>query len=168
MSAKRERQAHKVLVCIDGTEPAHSAFTEAMGRVTDLDDVHLISAVERVHPIMVPVIGSASAGMMESASVFADANRKMEEHTKEVLRAYVALAQKDYGIECRGHVVCGENAKEMVVQYIVDHAIQDVYVGTRDVGAFKRFFLGSFSTHVSTHAPCNVVIVRHRAAEAKK
>jgi nucleotide-binding universal stress UspA family protein len=106
--------------------------------------------------------------MMESASVFADANRKMEEHTKEVLRAYVALAQKDYGIECRGHVVCGENAKEMVVQYIVDHAIQDVYVGTRDVGAFKRFFLGSFSTHVSTHAPCNVVIVRHRAAEAKK
>jgi nucleotide-binding universal stress UspA family protein len=106
--------------------------------------------------------------MMESASVFADANRKMEEHTKEVLRAYVALAQKDYGIECRGHVVCGENAKEMVVQYIVDHAIQDVYVGTRDVGAFKRFFLGSFSTHVSTHAPCNVVIVRHRAEEAKK
>jgi hypothetical protein len=70
MSAKRERQAHKVLVCIDGTEPAHSAFTEAMGRVTDLDDVHLISAVERVHPIMVPVIGSASAGCVCRRSSF--------------------------------------------------------------------------------------------------
>ena len=104
--------------------------------------------------------------MMESASVYADANRKMEEHSKEILKAYVALAKKDYGLDCKGHVVCGENAKEMVTQYVSDHSIDDLYVGTRDLGAFKRFFMGSFSTYVATHAPCNVVIVRH-AAEKK-
>jgi len=54
----------------------------------------------------------------------------------------------------------GQNARDQAVQFAETNAIDTIFVGTRGLGAVKRFFLGSFSTHIVHHAHCNVFVAK--------
>ena len=60
------------------------------------------------------------------------------------------------GVFVEGH----GNAADVIVQEAEESGADLIVVGTRGLGATKRTFLGSVSTNVVHHAPCDVLVVR--------
>jgi nucleotide-binding universal stress UspA family protein len=52
------------------------------------------------------------------------------------------------------------NPAEVIVQEAEDSGADLIVVGTRGLHATKRLFIGSVSTNVVHHAPCDVLVVR--------
>lgn len=79
-------------------------------------------------------------------------------------RQQAALTRlRERGVECTGHVVPDDPATA-----IIDVAQREgadlVVVGTRGLGAVRRFLRGSVSTRVASHAPVSVLIVHEPGA----
>jgi nucleotide-binding universal stress UspA family protein len=52
------------------------------------------------------------------------------------------------------------NAADVIVQEAEESGADLIVVGTRGLNAAKRLFMGSVSTNVVHHAPCDVLVVR--------
>ena len=80
-----------------------------------------------------------------------------EERKRELADAMQIL--KARGVTAKAMERRGDAAEE-----IVDEAMQEgaelIVVGTRGLNAAKRWLMGSVSTRVVQHAPCNVLVVR--------
>jgi nucleotide-binding universal stress UspA family protein len=133
----------KIVVGYDGSEAAKRALERAAELNKDGEPVTVVSAFD-VH---------MSAGR---GPVFVDEPER-EERRRQLQEAEKLLAGK--GVEIRaveGHGDPGRaieaEAKELGADLIV--------VGTHARGALGRTVLGSVSTHVVHHAPCDVLVVR--------
>jgi nucleotide-binding universal stress UspA family protein len=77
---------------------------------------------------------------------------------KRDLSEAMGILQKR-GVEANAVMLHGEPAT-----LIIDEAEKEnadlIVMGTRGLSAGKRWLLGSVSTHVMHHAPCNVLVVR--------
>jgi nucleotide-binding universal stress UspA family protein len=80
-----------------------------------------------------------------------------EERTKALEKARSLLADAGVSVDfVEGH---GDPA-DVLVQEATDSGAELVVVGTRGLGATQRLLLGSVSTKVVHHAPCDVLVVR--------
>ena len=52
------------------------------------------------------------------------------------------------------------NPADVIVQEAEESGADLIVVGTRGLGATRRAFMGSVSTNVVHHAPCDVLVVR--------
>ena len=57
-------------------------------------------------------------------------------------------------------IISQGNPAQQILNTIESEKIDLVVVGARGLGPIERFFLGSTSEHLLTHAPCNVLVVR--------
>ena len=78
-------------------------------------------------------------------------------------RSKALAAAKEYvegrgltGVFIEGH----GNPADVIVQEAEESGADLIVVGTRGLHATKRLFLGSVSTNVVHHAPCDVLVVR--------
>jgi nucleotide-binding universal stress UspA family protein len=156
----------KELVCLDGSDHAHEAFLQALRMYKPSSptpsELHLCMCVERMHAIALPVIGAPAGAMIDNPEVYLAANHRRVESAQETMRSYGELAAKHCpGVVVRVHVLECDDAKDAVMELINKEAFDTVYVGTRNLGAVKSFFLGSFSSYLVSHSPSNVMVVRH-------
>jgi nucleotide-binding universal stress UspA family protein len=79
------------------------------------------------------------------------------ERRKELEDAEAFLSAE--GIEARVVAGVGDPAKA-IVDEARDWGADLIVVGTRGLGGAKRLLLGSVSTKVLHHAPCDVLVVR--------
>jgi len=131
-----------ILVAYDGSEGAKRALDEA-ARHANGHPLTVVSVAE-----LLPQFGRAGAMLLPEED---------EERKRQLAEAIAAL-------KARGVVAKAVERRGDVAEAIVDEAQQEgaelIVLGTRGLNAAKRWLMGSVSTRVVQHAPCNVLVVR--------
>jgi len=148
----------KVLVAIDGSKfgrwglewIAHMPFA-APPQITAL---HVVDVAALRAPFMVqPVMAGNERYIREEI-------QRLEERAKKtVAEARTVLAS----LNIKGKVVKEQGAVAVSILKRAPKRDGLVVVGSRGLDALDRFMLGSVSTHVTTHAPCSVLVVKEDA-----
>lgn len=132
----------KILVAYDGSESARRALDEAASLARRDDTVTIVGVAE-----VLPAVGPAPMLVPE----------EHEERQRELAEATAIL--KERGIEAEAVERRGE-AATMILDEAEKEGADLIVVGTRGLNSAKRWLLGSVSTKVLHHAPCNVLVVR--------
>jgi len=82
-----------------------------------------------------------------------------EKRSKKILVHYGHRA-KALGIKYTMMKGSSTNAGELICKAVKQYNIHQVVTGRREMGDFKRFFLGSTSKYILENAECNVIIVK--------
>lgn len=133
----------KILVAYDGSESAHRALDQAAELAHNGASVSVISVAE-----LLPQFGRAGAMLVPEED---------QERRHERAEAMTALAEK--GIEATVVERKGE-AASMIIDEAEKEGADVIVMGTRGLNAAERWLLGSVSSRVVQHAPCNVLVVR--------
>lgn len=99
-----------------------------------------------IGPVVPPIDASVLAAMEEAA-------------TRLVERVVDEVVGDDTTVEVRGTAVEGPPAS-VLIEAVGDDDL--LAVGSRGLGGFKGLVLGSVSQQVVSHAPCPVLVHRHR------
>ena len=132
-----------ILVAYDGSESAHHALDQAATLAEKGASVSVVSVAEPL-----PQFGRAGAMLVPEED---------EERRHNLADAKAILARK--GIDAHTVERRGE-AASMILDEAETEDADIIVMGTRGYGAPKRWLLGSVSSRVLHHAPCDVVVVR--------
>ena len=131
----------RILVGYDGGAPSHRALDTAIELAKKFGATISVVSVVPVHPGRVPV------DPWDDAPV----------HAEELKEAREILANQ--GIEAEMLEPMGDPAT--TIEDIAEaRGFDTIVVGSRGLGDAARFFQGSVSEHVATHASATVVIAR--------
>lgn len=133
----------KILVAYDGSESAHRALDQAADLAHNGASVSVVSVAE-----LLPQFGRAGAMLVPEEE---------EERQRELAEAKATLAGK--GIDAAIVERKGE-AATMIIDEAEKEGTDVIVMGTRGQNAAQRWLLGSVSSRVVQHAPCNVLVVR--------
>ncbi len=131
-----------ILVAYDGSDSAKRALEEA-AKLSNGNRVTVVSVAEEL-----PQFGRAAAMLVPE---------EHEERLRQLSEAVAALQQK--GVTLHAVERKGDPAKLIVDEAKAERA-ELIVIGTRGLSPAKRLLLGSVSTKVLQHAPCNVLVVR--------
>jgi nucleotide-binding universal stress UspA family protein len=140
-----------IIVGVDGSRHSRRALEWAVSE-----------AAARHAPLTVLTVHQAVAGYWggpvpfpysEDPSLTEQARKEVQKETDDVLDEFDAGSLPP-SVTVRA--VTGPPAEELLAA--AEHADQ-LIVGARGAGGFKRLLLGSVSTHVTHHAHCPVVVV---------
>lgn len=84
------------------------------------------------------------------------------EEQRRQLEELVARAEgtlRDAGFSSEGRVLAGD-PREALVQVALEERADLIVVGSHGRTGFAKLILGSVSSHVVTHAPCSVLVVK--------
>ena len=126
-----------------GIGPARRALGEAASLARSGDTVTIVGV-----PEVLPAVGRAATMLVPE---------EHEERQRELAEATAIL--KERGIEAEAVERRGE-AATMILDEAEKEGADLIVVGTRGLNSAKRWLLGSVSTKVLHHAPCNVLVVR--------
>jgi nucleotide-binding universal stress UspA family protein len=133
----------KVLVAYDGSPSALRALDQAVGLAHNGAQMSVVSVAEPL-----PQFGRAGAMLLPEEET---------ERIHELADAKRLLAEKGISatvVERKG------DAASMIIDEAEKEAADVIVMGTRGLNAAERWLLGSVSTRVVQHAPCNVLVVR--------
>jgi nucleotide-binding universal stress UspA family protein len=131
----------RILVAYDGGEPARRALDTAISLAKGFDALVSVISVVPYHPGRAPMDPWDDDGV----------------HARELEEARRLLAE--HGIEPELIEPIGDPART-IERIARDGGFDTVVVGSRGLGPVSRFFQGSVSEHVATHAETTVVIAR--------
>lgn len=131
----------RILLAYDGGEPAKRALETATELARKFDGVIGVVSVVPFHP------GRVGLDPWDDQIV----------HDQELEEARSLLALQ--GIEAELLEPIGDPART-IERVARDGGFDTVVIGSRGLGALSRFFQGSVSGHVATHADATVVVVR--------
>lgn len=131
----------RILVAYDGGEPAKRALETAAMLAKKFDALVSVVSVVPFHAGRVPV------DPWDDETI----------HRDELQEARSILALQ--GIEADTLEPIGDPART-IERIATDGGFDTVVVGSRGLGALSRFFQGSVSEHVATHAGVTVVVAR--------
>jgi nucleotide-binding universal stress UspA family protein len=134
----------KILVAYDGSEGAHRALDQAAELAqSNGADVSVVSVAEPL-----PQFGRAGAMLVPEEE---------QERVHELADAKKALTEKGVSakiVERKG------DAAAMIIDEAEKENTDMIVMGTRGLNGAQRWLLGSVSSRVVQHAPCNVLVVR--------
>jgi nucleotide-binding universal stress UspA family protein len=131
-----------ILVAYDGSEGAKRALDEA-ARHANGQPLAVVSVAE-----LLPQFGRAGAMLL------AEEDEERKRQLAEAMAALKARGVAAKAVERRG------DAAEAIVDEAQQEGAELIVLGTRGLNAAKRWLMGSVSTRVVQHAPCNVLVVR--------
>jgi nucleotide-binding universal stress UspA family protein len=134
----------KILVAYDGSEGAQRALAQAADLAGSNGAV--VSVITVAEPL--PQFGRAGAMLAPEEDV---------ERRHELVDAKETLAAK--GVEAALVERRGDPAT-MIVDEAAREEADVIVLGTRGLNTAKRWLMGSVSSRVVQHAPCNVLVVR--------
>lgn len=154
----------KVLVATDGSEAAIAAAQEALALLRPGAEVVLAVVIPEQEDPM------AAAGGFEGPVITEEeAEEEHEQATAHGLEALgetaraVAAAAAALGNRVDVRLVeSQDDAGRSIVDVAGEVGADLVVVGASGKGLLRRLFSGSVSDHVVHHAPCPVLVVRHR------
>jgi nucleotide-binding universal stress UspA family protein len=133
----------KILVAYDGSDGAKRALDQAAELAHNGASVSVVSVAE-----LLPQFGRAAPMLVPEED---------EERKQELREAKAALAGKGIDasiVERKG------DAATMIIGEAEHENAEVIVMGTRGLNSAQRWLLGSVSSKVVEHAPCNVMIVR--------
>ena len=157
------RNARSIVVGTDGSKPADEAVRQA----TDMASregarLHLETAYH--HPQILPettIRTNDPKGVIDTGRTDGGPHTETVD-LREVAESVLKRAARDAlskGVEVETHAREGQPA-EVIIAVANQEQADLIVVGSRGLTGIKRYLLGSVSSKVSEHAPCNVMIVR--------
>ena len=143
----------KILVCDDGSDGAMQAVQAAIGIAQKFESEALVVNVMPPVPVVAPYVIS-----VEAAPDMAEVVKEAVEEQQATLSCAEHLFRKE-NIPVRTLAESG-HAVEVITRVAEQEKADLIVLGSRGLGGFKRFLLGSVSDGVSHHAHCPVLIVR--------
>jgi nucleotide-binding universal stress UspA family protein len=135
----------RIVVGFDGSEHARKALARAAD-IANGATVAVVSAANVQRLLRDPAQGVSPEDPAEA-----------EARTKALAEAREYLEGRGIkGVYVEGH----GNPADVIVQEAEESGADLIVVGTRGLNAAQRLFMGSVSTNVVHHAPCDVLVVR--------
>lgn len=141
-------QYKNILVAVDGSDIAKSAFNKAI-RFAARNNARLIIA-HVVDPMTSPGIEGYSNSILDSFKKYGE--DLLETHKKEAMEAGLdqVVTEMEFG-----------SPKTKIVKTIAKKYEVDLIVcGAHGLNAVERFVMGSVSEYIVRHANCDVFVVR--------
>lgn len=141
-----------ILVGVDGSEQANFAFKRAVALAKKEQSRVIVAHVieQQLYPIL---------GMSELDS---HAIKKEEEQSKNLLAEYTAYAEQ-VGFSQLEVVTAFGSPKKMMCEELPQKFQADlIMVGQSGLNAVERVMVGSVSSYIIRHAPCDVWIVHEQ------
>lgn len=149
------KKAMKVLVAVDGSPFSLAAIDEAARMPWPQgSEVKIISAIEMPTPVTVGTLPMPDNYYSEWEKALED--QAVANTASAISRFY---EKGGAGIEATAKTVKGD-PKNAVIEEAEHWEADLIIVGTHGYNAFERFWLGSVSRHLASHAHCSVEIVR--------
>ena len=160
-----EHVARSIVVGTDGSEPAEEAVRQA----TDLASregarLHIVTAYhgpQLLRERTTTIWTNEPKGVVDSGRT--DGGPPIETiDLREVAESVVKRAARvalSKGVDVETHAREGHPSEVIIDLANQEHA-DLIIVGSRGLTGIQRYLLGSVSSKVSEHAPCNVMIVR--------
>ena len=136
----------QIVVGFDGSEHSRRALERAADLADDGTVLTVVCAADVARLLRDPAGGT---GPVDPADAEARAAALAEARTYLEGRGIKARLVEGHG-----------NPADVIVQEAEDSGADLIVVGTRGLNAAKRLVLGSTSTNVVHHAPCDVLVVR--------
>jgi nucleotide-binding universal stress UspA family protein len=148
----REEAAMKILIGVDDS-PHSTAALEFVKRMTwpQGSEVVVVSAVRP----SVALYTEAYAPPAEVVEGVIEEQRKR--HEDLVSRAEVQL--RDRGFKTSTRVLIGD-PREALIEMAKGEAADLIVLGSHGRSGLTKLLMGSVASHVVTHAPCSVLVVR--------
>jgi nucleotide-binding universal stress UspA family protein len=134
---------HKILIGYDGSEAAR----RALGRATEMFRAGAEIAIISVAPYLSAAHGTGPYDPTDSP----------EQHENEGAEAKGLLA--DQGSDARVIVAHGDPATS-ICDAAARGGFDTIIIGSRGLRGMKKALLGSVSSHVVSHASCDVLVVK--------
>ncbi len=156
------KKAMKVLVAVDGSPCSLAAVDEAAIMPWPAgSEVKFISAIEMPTPVVIGTMPMPDNYYIEWEKALED--QATANTTNAIARFYETGGA---GIEAATKTVKGD-PKVAIVEEAEAWGADLIIVGTHGYNAFERFWLGSVSRSVASHAHCSVEIVRQPKTTGK-
>lgn len=141
----------KILIPTDGSESSLDAESHGLKLAKKMGAS--VTVLHVVEPIYAPQVPAGSPPIMfdDQIETLEAAGEKIVEHVKE-------KGEKE-GVTITTVVVRGHPAHE-IIEYAKEHDL--VVMGTLGGSALAHLFMGSVTEKVARHAPCPVLVVRHK------
>ena len=133
-----------LLLATDGSEFSEGAVGEAIKLAKKCSNRLTAISVIETNP--------------ELEAIAPQVTEKAEKSAREHLEAVQARAKKE-GVECNIIIRTGEDSYKYIVDEAVKNKITMIVMGRRGRSGLKRLMIGSVTTRVIGHAPCNVLVV---------
>jgi nucleotide-binding universal stress UspA family protein len=148
----------KILIALDASPHSERAldFVTRM-RWPAGSRVIVLSVLQPVaHAVSLPYEPSAL-----EADVLAEQRRQLEELVADAERRL-----RESGFSTEGRVLTGD-PRETLVQEAMATRADLLVVGSHGRTGIAKLMIGSVSSHLVTHAPCSVMVVKSAAADAQ-
>ncbi len=146
----------KIMLCTDGSDDAQKAAKAAIEIALKFQsEVTLISAFNPAPALAVPVTGGPGLVPYLNASVVQEISEQFHASADKLASELLNKSKVPYTLrQGFGHPV------DVIVDAAKAEQSDLIIMGSRGMGDFKRFLLGSISDGVLHHAHCAVLIVR--------
>jgi nucleotide-binding universal stress UspA family protein len=153
-----------IVVGTDGSGPADEAVRQAIALASrEGARLHLVTAYH--HQQILPettIWTNDPKGVIDTGRTEARGPHSETVNLREVAESVLKRAADNAlskGLEVKTHAREGQPA-EVIIDVANQEQADLIVVGSRGLTGIKRYLLGSVSSKVSEHAPCNVMIVR--------
>lgn len=147
----------KVLVATTGTEFDAQAIDEALRLLGSGHDYLILTVLQGE----VPALVTDGLGIVMPIPPETWIEQEKQDHVLAERRIRETLSELGPEVEIR--VESGDPG-ERICAVAVEEGVDLVVVGSHDVGTLRRVLGGSVSNDVAHHAPCPVLLIRHRNA----
>jgi nucleotide-binding universal stress UspA family protein len=148
----------RIVIGHDGSAEAEAVVRSVAARSwPENTEARIISVAQTLLPLITTL--EASTYAQEPAySVVREADERLKFHLNSIAAESTNMLLRS-GLLAQFVVVDGD-PREAILVAAENLKADAIFVGARGLSRMKRLFLGSVSTHVVTHAPCTVEIVR--------
>ncbi len=141
----------KILVAVDGSENADKAFEEAVDTA-----VRNESVLEIVFVINLVDMETFTIAYTRAMPSFLEEERERADSELLKKKKYA----EDQGVKEVKIFSDIAEPRHRIVELAEEEEVTLVIMGATGRGAVKRAFIGSTTSYVVTHAPCNVLVVK--------
>lgn len=138
---------HRILVAIDGSRLSEKAFDEAVR----------IAVSNHASLTLIAIVNDAE--LATSAFAFSKLFAQEKERAETEMLKKIQAATETGVEDVQAFVEVG-NPKQIIVKYAADNAVDLLVIGATGKGAITQSLVGSTTSYVVNHAPCNVLVVR--------
>jgi len=149
----------KILVALDGSEPASKALDFALELAEKyFAEILLLSVVP---PVTVPMVASPATGVLTIPPIAMGTYQKeLKDNHEKMLAEALKRAKKVKPILKVSTKIVEGRPSDKIVETAKEEDFDIIVMGSRGLGGVKEFFLGSVSDRVADEAPCPVLIVK--------
>jgi nucleotide-binding universal stress UspA family protein len=173
----KQPNLRRILVAIDGSELGDYALNVAI----DVAD-HYMSRIDVLHviplpkigvsmPIVDPLVGSPAITVQTDEAVSrrteSTSRQKLGSEHSDLVQSRLAVVT-ERNLSGEAFLKASDNVSEEIIKTSIERNYDMVVLGSRGLGGFKSFLLGSVSKKVAKEAKCSTLIVSKRVGSKPK